>query len=104
MTNKAENHYLVIGSERVIINCYLFISFWCLFVCLFQFMFEIFWWLLGAVILLYANILFMSGYADHEFLAFSDEELVVMWGRVGEGAIESGVAPFFPGSLFKRVI
>ena len=60
----------------------------------FFFTYEIFWWLLLPDILLYVNILFLPAYADHEFSAFSDKELVVGLGRGGE-VVELGCSLFF---------
>ena len=59
----------------------------------FFFTYEIFWWLLLPV-LLYVNILFLPAYADDEFSAFSDKELVVGLGRGGE-VVELGCSLFF---------
>ena len=60
----------------------------------FFFTYEIFWWLLLPDILLYVNILFLPAYADDEFSAFSDKELVVRLGRGGE-VVELGCSLFF---------
>ena len=85
MTNSAENHYLDPGSESVIINCYLFITFWCLFVWLFFFYILNFSMVVAVDILLYANILIMSGYTNPLPMGFQPF-LMKSW---------SGVAPFF---------
>ena len=43
---------------------------------------------------IYVNILFLPAYADDEFSAFSDKELVVGLGRGGE-VVELGCSLFF---------